>query len=377
MSKVHIALVGGQAAPVYNVIKALQPDCVVFVCSQDSLGTLGKLKDVLDVPSVECRMDPVDPKAIRQEAGKLAERYRNDEVTVNISSGTKPWAYFFSLVFGQYANASIVYMDQNNVLWNYTAMSASEDFEFDMHMQFKLYGNSIENNYIPFEAYTDADRKAIGQIEKIRSFDYESFKELLAKLDTKAEKKLKNSRQDRFDGERGSYVAWERAGNMERVDIVLVRKNGQQSAASICSEHAIHLAFKSGWFEYKVACLLSKWEKAKEICLNCRFPYKSNIDKNEVDIIVNTGTKILFVECKTQVWNSTDVDKFHSVVKTYGGMGSKALFVTLGRMTDAVSDKCDEYKILHFSLADDHKGLGAEKALGWLLNTELYAINTK
>ena len=90
MSKVHIALVGGQAAPVYNVIKALQPDCVVFVCSQDSLGTLGKLKDVLDVPSVECRMDPVDPKAIRQEAGKLAERYRNDEVTVNISSGTHP-----------------------------------------------------------------------------------------------------------------------------------------------------------------------------------------------------------------------------------------------------------------------------------------------
>ena len=40
--KVHIALVGGQPAPVYNVIKATSPDVVEMVYSD-------KTKDVLDL----------------------------------------------------------------------------------------------------------------------------------------------------------------------------------------------------------------------------------------------------------------------------------------------------------------------------------------
>ena len=145
----------------------------------------------------------------------------------------------------------------------------------------------------------------------------------------------------------------------------------------MCSPNILKLVFKAGWFEYKVATLLESWEHSKEICLNCRFPFKRNVDKNETDIIVNTGTKLLFVECKTQITHTTDIDKFRSVIKGYGGTGSKGLFVTEAKMKDIAKKKCEENGILSFSLKDEHWGLSEEKALQLLLDSELYNINTK
>ena len=97
----------------------------------------------------------------------------------------------------------------------------------------------------------------------------------------------------------------------------------------------------------------------------------------KVDIIINTGNKILFVECKTQINNTTDIDKFRTVIKTYGGTASKGLFITDAKMNDMSRAKCDEHGILAYSLQDDHLGMDTVKALYWLLETELFNINPK
>lgn len=68
--------------------------------------------------------------------------------------------------------------------------------------------------------------------------------------------------------------------------------------------------------------------------MNVEFPYKNNLPKNEIDIIVNTGDKLLFVECKTRICDNTNIDKFSAAVKNYGGMASKALFVSNMPMDD-------------------------------------------
>ena len=84
--------------------------------------------------------------------------------------------------------------------------------------------------------------------------------------------------------------------------------------------------------------------------MNCVFPLKPGFSKNEVDIIVNTEIKPVFVECKTSVYDSTDVDKFATVVSNYGGAACKALFVTELPMHDLASTKCKESGIATFSL---------------------------
>lgn len=379
MSKIHITLVGGQPAPVYNGIIATNPDKVVFVHSSDSYGAMKAVVNELNLPYDAFVLSPTEAAEILKTAQDLAEKYQNDEVIVNISSGPKSWSHLFGVVFHEKTNASVVYMDQNNVLWNYRTMQELRDFEFNMHTHFRLYGNSIENNYKKFADYTDSDSEALIKIEEIRMFDFQLFNALLSVLDKTSQNILKNSTVGKFEHESGSYVEWKKTTEEQDgfVHVFLIKNNGNTKAVKFESPNAVDLAFNSGWFEFKVAKLLSTWSRSKEICMNCKFPFKKNVDKNETDIVINTGSKVLFVECKTQITNTTDIDKFRSVIKGYGGIGSKGLFVTEAKMSDVAKQKCDEHGILSFSIQDSHLGLTEEKALQLLLESELFNINTK
>lgn len=382
MAKIHITLVGGQPAPVYHGIVATQPDKVVFIYSESSRDVVEKVRSEIHIAEDEQKpLDTTDPQQIMKRANILAEKYKNDEVTLNISSGLKSWSHLFGRVFDSMPNASVVYMDQNNVLWNYRTMEHKSDFEFDMDVLFRLYGNRLEN-YKRLTDYTEEDLKALDKIKNIRLFNIPDFNKLMATLNDKQQNILRNQNSGKFDlmaNGSQSYVEWEKTtkDSIGFVRIFLAKKNGKSQEVTFESENAVDLAFNSGWFEFEIATLLSKWTKAKSIYLNCHFPFKPKVDKNEVDIIVNTGTKILFVECKTQIIHTTDIDKFRSVVKGYGGTGSKGLFVTDAKMTDVAREKCEEHGLLSFSLQDDHLGMSHEKALALLLDSELFNINTK
>ena len=83
--------------------------------------------------------------------------------------------------------------------------------------------------------------------------------------------------------------------------------------------------------------------------MNCKFLADVNeprlaekFPKNEIDIIVDTGDKALFIECKTNIYNATDIDKFYTAVRNYGGSGSKALFVCLNKFTDNARNKISD-----------------------------------
>lgn len=372
--KVHITLVGGQPAPVYHGIKAVNPDKVIFIYSNSSLRSLNALKnEIKDIKSDEIELDVTDPQKIKKCAEELAKKYEKDEVTVNISSGLKSWSHWFGVIFQNCSNAEVVYMDQNNLLWNYKTMKSTNNFNFDMHALFRLYGNPL-TEYVPYADFTKDDFKAIEQIEKVRRFNHETFNELTINLDKKQKNQLKSKKIGSFE-EGYSVVKWDK--NVNQVELLVFDRKIRHIECIITSPHAINLVFNAGWFELKVAKLLAGWEYAKEICMNCHFPFKPNRDKNEVDIIVNTGTKNLFVECKTQISDTTTIDKFRSVIKNYGGMGSKGLFVTDAPMNDMAKAKCEEHGILTFSLEETHLGMDSAKALYLLLNSELKNINTK
>lgn len=375
--KVHIALVGGQAAPVYHGIVATQPDKVVYIYSKDSERVLNQLRAVVKLP--EDNLEPLhttDPKLILQCAQDLAQKYSSDEVTVNISSGLKSWSHFFGIVFDKMPNAVVVYMDQNNVLWNYKTMQPQTGFNFDMDTLFRLYGNPLRH-YTDYFDYTEDDHKIANVIESVRFYNSRQFTDLLSVLKKEWENQLQQQHFGRFAHPQGGYVEWEKDSF---VRLVLTHNRKGTKEIELVSPHAVSLAFNAGWFEYKVARMLSHWKYAKDIRLNCIFPPSKNQDmirypKNEVDIIVNTGTKLLFVECKTKLSSSTNIDKFRTVVKNYGGNGSKALFITDAEMNDTEKEKCAESQILHFSLSDQSVGPNKEQALFSLLNKELFNIN--
>ena len=381
MSKVHITLVGGQPAPVYHGIVATQPDYVLYVCSKsaDSKRTLKVLKKVLQhIPCAWYFLDPTDPSAIKEFAESSAEQFKDDEVTVNISGGLKSWTFWFSIVFDKQPNAAVVYMDQNNILWNYRTMESSTGFEFDMHTLFRLYRNPLEN-YTPFNVYDEDDFAVIQEIEAFRMFNFVDFNKLTTVLSKESQHCVRHQIEGSMHLPNSmSYIKWNKSATDGKQEVELcIYKNDECIQKQIKSTHAIELVFFAGWFECKIARILSSWRHAKDICMNCHFPFKEGIDKNEVDIVINTGTKILFVECKTQIFDNTAIDKFRSVIKGYGGTASKGLFVTDAKMTDIAKEKCREHGILTYSLRENHIGLSHEEAIAALLDNELYNINAR
>lgn len=377
MRKIHIALVGGQPAPVYNGIMYAKPDKVVFIYSDASRENVEAIEREIQFPSEKRKVDPVDFVDIEKKVKDCVDSFSNDEVTVNITSGTKSWSYFFTEYFGKSENAQVFYVDQNYVVWNFTKRTQT-NLEFDIFTHFRLYGNEL-THYRRFEDYTDEDVNALTSIERIRKHNYGDFIKLCAVLDKKNGHELKSNKEGVFELDNGSYVEWTKGqdGSNDTVFISLNSKNYGYKEEKIESPHAIDLVFNSGWFEFKIARLLSKWSHCKELYLNCRFPFKADKDKNEVDIIVNTGKKPLFVECKTQVNNNTDVDKFNSVIDNYGGLGSMGLFITEICMEEIARQKCEDHNILTFSLKNSDKKFNPENQLWSILDNAWDKINSK
>ncbi|WP_276964799.1 hypothetical protein [Bacteroides graminisolvens] len=85
----------------------------------------------------------------------------------------------------------------------------------------------------------------------------------------------------------------------------------------------------------------------------------------------------MFIECKTQITNITDIDKFSTAVRNYGGMGCKALFITDAKMKDTAAEKCADSGILSFSMSDCKGSFSPSVMLFATLEQELFSINKK
>lgn len=362
---VHITLVGGQPAPVYHGIVYANPDKVVYFYSAETHEIAEQISNEVKIPSERRRIDPVNLNDIEKKVLLCKENFAKDTITINISGGTKPWAYYFVRIFGEVPNVEIFYVDQNNVVWNFSNKS-KVSVHFDMDAQFRLHGNPLEE-YLSFAEIQDDDKQVVADINSMIQFSQSAFFRLV-----KAFKGASNLTFQQLED--GSFLEWNTKEKSFEMSIV---KRGQYYSKKLKSKNVRHLLLKTGWFEYEVALLISHWDKAKDIRLNCIFPYKDTAPKNEIDVLVDTGTKLLFVECKTQIEDNTDIDKFRAAVNNYGGLGSKALFVTKVKMKDKTKEKCEDNGILTFSMSDDHLGLSKEQALILLLESELFNINAK
>lgn len=375
MKKVHITLVGGQPAPIYHGIVAIQPDKIIYIYSELSKNTLNVLKENIDIDSEDIMLDVTSPDQIKFCAEGLRDIYKNFNVTINITSGLKSWSHWFGVTFHNETNATVIYIDQNNVLWDYKTMETFKDISFDMRTIFKLYGNELIN-YTQFSDYTKQDFDVINKIEKIRKYHPRIFKSLTIDLNNENKHNLNYGKETLIESKLRNDLSCVRYfKELCRIEFDIFSKRNCHKYA-IESPHIKDIVFNAGWFELKVAKLLSKWDKAKEICMNCRFTYQKD-EINEVDIIVDTGSKILFVECKTQITKVTDIEKFRSVIKGYGGTSSKGLFITDSPMKANAKALCEKHGILTFSIQDEHFDLNVDTALYRLLDNELYNINTK
>ncbi len=346
--KINISLVGGQPLPVYIPVINERPDAVYLLHSGQTKRQAGYIKLLLatKMPTTAVVMVPLDTNldtAARQLRASAGVWCKGDcTATVNVSGGTKGWSIICSNVFGGIDNATVIYIDQNNVVWDIKSSthSTADASVLSLDDYASLFG--LECKKTDFAEYTDADRLAAQQLNELHSKNAKALGEMTGYLQEHSDKISTDYTAKKGKG-KGS-LAWDKAERCFTGSITDYDGRHAQEF-TISSPNCRRLMFNTGWFEFLVADLLSSWPLARKVWTNVHFynpkgsfpndinsaKNKNNAegDLNEVDIIVETTKgKLLYVECKTQVHNATDIDKFNTVVKKTGGLGSKLIFVT-------------------------------------------------
>lgn len=384
MEKLHIALVGAQTMPIYIGLLESDADKFILIHSTQTKSNaeiiaryINRDNTVLfelpawDFPKMKDRID-----------GLLAE-YKDWSIEANISGGSKPWGFMFSMLAFEYSNMSLFFVDQSCMIHNISDLTSRMAKPLDGGIRQILEFNQIlESNqassvtHVDLTSYGEKDVSILTEIKRCRKKYPKIFNNLTIPK-RGIQKRYQNNKLDTIvDDQSQSEISWDIRGPEQKVELTFINRLGNTDVVKFQSPHAFDMVVSSGWFEYEIAKCLELWTEAKDIWLNSVFPYRNNTPKNEIDIIVNVGYKLLFVECKTKIFDYTDIDKFRSAVKNYGGLSSKAIFISLESMDAKTIEKCETNGIDYFSL-DGKPAVEMKKALFAKLNTIMGVSNTK
>lgn len=374
--RVHIALVGGQPMPVYVGIRYTKPDEVILIHSKESKAEADRIttlvrRDYKNVSVAFKEFVAVNMQKIINDAKVLLDELDDDsEFFVDITSGTKPWSIVFFRSFVNRSHTTVIYVGQNNGVYDVvTGNRVQFESNINMDVVFSLY-NTNATDFISFSDVTKEDIETVDKLMTMRRANFRAFNEL-TQIDTNNLKKT-----DLVNSYDGSTISWNKDEGWIKLE--LERKRNIPLYHKFDSPHIFRILFNAGWFEFDVAYRLSKWKIASDIRIGVKFPYREGMPKNEIDIILNLGNRLLFVECKTQIYDITDLDKFSKAVRNFGGLGSKMLFVTYEKMKDTAVQKCNDNDILTLSYADaNFNNAEVEKRLRTLLNEKITLINRK
>lgn len=347
----QIALVGGSPTPVYQGVLHLKPDQVLLVHSQASKETAQNIRKQLpmyaDKDVLMFEMSDNDLEKMYQTAELIEQSIpKGITVSMNITGGMKLWSVIFNNVFRRKRRSChTFFIGQNGTFFDLKEKVSKGKVEFDMDAQFKILGHSLDE-YTSLSDYTSEDFDVLNRIQNWGFSDKYHYP--LFKLTAEFAEQYKEANKDTcfkmdfsYKDKYNNTISWK--ASLHSFDIVLMG-----NTQTFSSPHAEHIVLNTGWFELYTARMISKKFGAENVRLNCIFRNTHNLPKNEIDIIVNTGQKLIFVECKTQVAKSVDVDKFNSAVRNYGGLGSRPLFVTNSPMKADAKEKCEDYRITTF-----------------------------
>jgi hypothetical protein len=247
-------------------------------------------------------------------------------------------------------------------------------------------------NHLPIRSFIGYSGQKIKSLVKFEEIDPEliecknfaknlyqdSFYEYRNLCKLYAEYRLQYNDDESFeltDHQSGSFVIWSKENN-ELVFTIYRRTKMEPDEYCFIGKDCIGIALESKWFELEVAEMLSKWEKTKELVWSLVVPYQDGQDKNEIDVVVNIGAKLLFVECKTQIYDIKDIDKFRNVGKNYGGLGAKSILVTYSKPLARFAEKCRDNNILLFYFCEKNRIVNSANDLYRFLNDEIVKTNT-
>jgi hypothetical protein len=335
----QISIVGSQLLPIYIGLKEFNPDKLHFIVSNESIRNIAILKPLIkDLKYNVYNCDAFDFFSIKSTCEKIIDKIdSNNQITFNLTGGTKIMVLACqAIIFERGLNG--FYINQDDTL-----------------LEIPSYTRKSINTELSTKEFLDLSAHKILSFNELTNFTLEDFKissiiELFANKDRKYtvitnafRKKYNNYNKMPISGKEllpnDIEVAWSPSN-------ILIKNHGVD-LFSLKSDHCNQLFFNSGWWELIIAKEISKWSKLRELYINCVLPFKTDNSsaKNEIDILINTGKKLIFVECKSGEVRQDDINKMKVIKQTYGGLISKSLLVSRFLPSPTIIEKCKELDI--------------------------------
>lgn len=338
MKEVHITLLGKENLPLYYPIIEFNSEEVYVLGSRQNSAVSHNLKYVLEkkglLCKVYCDIDAFNIKSIMSKCEEIHSKIGNDcNVTYNITGGTKIMAIGAYIVAKQH-KARIIYTDSVSCIDLDTYLAIPLSRKVDNETIFRLQGQSLKN----YNAYT-YDEQTHATANKIKNF---------IECNRPVFKHLHNQYKAYALPSYFKYEQYEYNSTSTHICI----KAANKILLEIEHPEAKKMLFEGRWWEALVADYISEWADGKyEIWQNVTF-YPRDIssilednDKNEIDILVNTGNKFLFVECKSGFISQDNINKMSVIRQNYGSDKSRSVLISYFRLKNDLREKAYETKL--------------------------------
>lgn len=359
---IHITLLGKEVLPVYYPIKQFRPNIVYIIGTEQNRSLAERLRHLLtrgqegevgeampllkQVKFIETKA--FDYEAINTACRKIYEDHSElsgDSFMFNLTGGTKIMALAAFAVACE-NGSKVIYTDSTTIKTIYPNRMEEIPLEcrLVLHEIIALHGQKILSA-------TKYDSSEVDKAEEIRKFIlnnrevYESIQEWIKNY----------NHQEAIPNEfssKGVFKLTCGKKNNSGDRTMIIEDVYNKPILKIGCRDPKSLLLKGAWWEVLVAKSISSISKDYVVWRNVKFRQVKDSEgkavKNEVDILVNIGTKLLFVECKSGTFNSSHLQKCRTVKSLYGGEKSKAVLVS------ASPKDYKDKKSLLFENADDN-----------------------
>src|SRR5690554_958047 len=344
--KIQISLVGNEILPVYYGVIKFSCDVLCLFCSEQSETVA---RQAVQMAPKEVRtdvfiVDPYDVDSVKAAASKAFERYPGNYV-LNLTGGTKIMA--LSLVTDDVAqNADVAYFTQDGkVIDLKTGASTVHGLRLNLETMFRCTDNSVQSKMVVKEI-TARRLTASRSIAIFMDQYYSVYDKLREALKDKWRSKIKV----------GAVFSFGTGYELELNEDSLVISNVRgEELLFVEDRDAASLLLEGSWWELIVADAVQKWGKGREMWMNVKLDSENKPQKlkqkrpdvkNEIDVLVNLDTVMLFIECKSGTVTQTDVNKMNSLENMYGGSMAKSLLVSYFRLNNQdLLSKCKDLNI--------------------------------
>lgn len=347
MKKIHITLIGGQLIPTFKGILAAGPDLTYLIYTKQSKEDAKWVAKNLDHEYNFVEVDTTDTKLIRAVYDELLPE--SGIISVNITAATKPMAITLFQKYQFLENAEIFYLDQNDV---YVDIKNQKTKRITIPIDIQTWVTLQKSQLLSFKTLKEYDNNHVAVIDIFRKHENQfgfEISGLLGILRRSTDPRVLHHKKVNFQSSSVFY-------DHELQSFVFEVINGTGKAVfKISCKEVFKYVVHTQWFEVETAMMLAPWLKITEMYLALVFPYENKLPKNEIDIAINLGNRILVIECKTSLSDIKDLDKFQNAVKFYFGTSATPFLITDKPIKKSHAEKCRDIKINHICIAEIKK----------------------